>query len=181
MLLGQFRESFNIISVLISIFPSNITICVRFKISARTNKGFPLRSSLVLESGVSGFILASAIGFKVKDLINLIGLASHSVFNGNRTVSSRCRKRRCYHGANHSNCQQRSHEFFHCFFHGKSPFLFCPLPPPVFLYRGGGRGVVLFGLSRKLCAGRAGAQPRASGREVQFSHLPSLRVCACDG
>ena len=45
-------------------------------------------------------------------------------------------KRRCYHGANHSNCQQRSHEFLHCFFHGKSPFLFCPLPPPCVLHRG---------------------------------------------
>ena len=48
-------------------------------------------------------------------------------------------KRRDGHGANHSNCQQCSHEFFHCFFHGKSPFLFCPLPPPAFCTGGGER------------------------------------------
>ena len=46
-------------------------------------------------------------------------------------------KRRNRHGANHSNCQQCSHEFLHCFFHGKSPFLFCPLPPPAFCTGGG--------------------------------------------
>ena len=121
-----------------------------------------------------------------KDLVDLVGV---TVFRcGDRVLdnsSSAGRaaaicKRRDRHGANHSNCQQRSHEFLHCFFHGKSPFLFSAPCRPLHFAQGGG-GVVLFGLSRKLCAGRAGVKPRASGREVQFSHLPSLRVCACGG
>ena len=87
-------------------------------------------------------------------------------------------KHRDRHGAHHGNCQQSSHEFLHYFFHGKSPFLFfAPCHPPAFLCG----GCFLFGLSRKLCAWRAGYQPRPAGREVQFSHLPSLRVCACGG
>ena len=81
------------------------------------------------------------VGFQNQDTINLIGLARDGTIDGNATSTGSSTtlscKRRDGHGANHSNCQQYSHEFLHCFFHGKSPFLFCPLPPPVFLYRGG--------------------------------------------
>ena len=122
-----------------------------------------------------------------KDLVDLVGV---TVFRcgdrvqGNSSSAGRAAaicKRRDRHGANHSNCQQRSHEFLHCFLHGEKLLSFlCPLLPPAFR-TGGDRGVVLFGLLRKLCAGRAGFKLRASGREVQFSHLPSLRVCACGG
>ena len=129
--------------------------------------------------GASGGIIA----VQVEHLINGISFTANSFVNGNATStgsSTTSRPRRNRHGANHSNCQQRSYEFLHCFFHGKSPFLFFAPCRPLRFAQGGG-GVVLFGLSRKLCAGRAGAQPRASGREVQFSHLSSLRVCACGG
>ena len=131
----------------------------------------------VAQNAVVQLTFKHLIGFIGADCSRTVNRKSVSSTSGSSAII--CPHRRC-HGANHSNCQQHSHEFLHCFFHGKSPFLFCPLPPPAFC-TGGGRGVVLFGLSRKLCAGRAGAQPRASGREVQFSHLPSLRVCACGG
>ena len=71
--------------------------------------------------------------------------------------------------------------FFIAFFMEKAPFFFLPLAAPCILHRGGVGVWFVFGLMRKLCAGRAGFKLRASGREVQFSHLPSLRVCACGG
>ena len=70
--------------------------------------------------------------------------------------------------------------FFIAFFMEKSSFLFSAPCRPLHFAQGGGVWF-MFGLSRKLCAGRAGVKLRASGREVQFNHLPSLRVCACGG
>ena len=144
----------------------------------RTSAVFaPLDVGKLSSTGCIGTIIT---GEDLVDLVDVGGSRCGDRVPGNSSSAGRaaaiCRKRRDSHGANHSNCQQRSHEFLHCFFHGKSPFLFSAPCPPAFC-----RGVVLFGLSRKLCAGRAGFKLRASGREVQFSHLPSLRVCACGG
>ena len=173
----------NVKLITVACVGSNLGKCVQNSllnsITSRTSAVFaPLD---VGEHGRLGCIIITG-----KDLVDLVGV---TVFRcgdrvpGNSSSAGRAAaicKRRDRHGANHSNCQQRSHEFLHCFFHGKSPFLFSAPCRPLHFAQGG-RGVVLFGLSRKLCAGRAGFKLRASGREVQFSHLPSLRVCACGG
>ena len=49
-------------------------------------------------------------------------------------------KHRDRHGAHHGNCQQSSHEFLHCFFHGKAPFFFLPLAAPPLRFAQGGKG-----------------------------------------
>ena len=140
----------------------------------------PLDVGKLSSTGCIGTIIT---GEDLVDLVDVGGSRCGDRVPGNSSSAGRAAaicKRRDRHGANHSNCQQRSHEFLHCFFHGKSPFLFSAPCRPLHFAQGG-RGVVLFGLSRKLCAGRAGFKLRSSGSEVQFSHLPSLRVCACGG
>ena len=80
---------------------------------------------------------------QVEHLINLVGLIFSCVANGDAAgvvlIVAFVSKRRDSHGANHSNCQQRSHEFLHCFFHGKAPFFSAPCRPLRFAQ--GGKGV----------------------------------------
>ena len=113
--------------------------CSRRRETFQRGRQVRIITNVIANNAVTPIDVTQNLAFQIagKHLIGFIGMTCRFTIDRKRVAASTSCKRRDRHGANHSNCQQRSHEFLHCFFHGKSPFLFCPLPPPAFCTGGG--------------------------------------------
>ena len=100
--------------------------CSRRRETTQRGRQVRIITNVIAINAVTPNDVTQNLAFQIagKHLIGFIGMAFSSAIDRKRVAASTSCKRRDRHGANHSNCQQRSHEFLHCFLHGKSPFLF---------------------------------------------------------
>ena len=118
--------------------------CSRRRETFQRGRQVRIITNVIANNAVTPNDVTQNLAFQIagKHLIGFIGMTCRFTIDRKRVAASTSCKRRDRHGANHSNCQQRSHEFLHCFFHGKSPFLFSAPCRPCILCRGEGCGLV---------------------------------------